>query len=559
MLVDACFLEQELITKDVCIVGSGPAGISLAREFIDHNVEVCLLESGSTHFDAQTQTLADGFTQGEPIHAPFDVCRRQIGGNSNAWVIKIGNQQVGVRHAALDEIDFEKRSWIPNSGWPFDKSYLLPYYKRAQKVCQAGPFSYHPSLWESDCVRRLPLDESQVETTMFQFGPRAVFHQQYLQEITHSGNITVYTNATVTEIETNESGKAVTRVRVGCLGGKQFWVSAKVFVLACGGFENARLLLMSNQQQPMGLGNQHDVVGRYLNDHPIVYGGEFIPANPKLFNKTALYDLRRVNNFPAMGYLKPSQETLRREQLLNFSAILFPMPSQRQVKATRSFAYLAKSALRRKVPRHAVRHLGKAVLGLDYVTRAVYLAAAKRQPLLPGLHKGGWSELANNQKRFKTFEVIHQIEQSPEPFNRVMLNRERDALGCPKLEVHWRWSQADAERIRRGQLLIAKELWRAGLGEFQVKHDNGLPLIGRPSGSHHLIGTTRINEDPKQGVVDANCRVHGLSNLYIAGSSVFPTGGYANPTLTIVALALRLADRIKQEFANEALLDLINV
>ncbi|HEY9877248.1 MAG TPA: GMC family oxidoreductase [Leptolyngbyaceae cyanobacterium] len=553
MLIDARLSELQSITKDVCIIGSGPAGISLARELINQDIQVCLLESGGPYPDAQIQELADGFSMGEPIHPPIDVCTRQLGGNSNAWVIKIGNDQIGVRYAPLDEIDFEKRDWMPNSGWPFDKSHLNSYYERAQEVCQTGPFAYRPDSWENNQAKRLPLDEDRIETAMFEFGPRKAFFQQYKEEIVGSKNITIYSNATVVEIEANEACKTATRVRVACLSGKQFWVSAKVFVLACGGFENARLLLMSNQQHTAGLGNQHDVVGRYFNDHPIVYGGQFVPADPDLFNKTALYDLRRINGFPAMGYIKPSQKALRREELLNLSAIFFPRPSQRQADAVESFKHLAKSALGKQFPQELPSHLLKTFLGLDYVTKAVYLAATKKQPLMPGLHQGGWSKLPKNQNRFESFEIIHQIEQSPEPSNRVMLSRERDILGCPKLEVHWRWSQDDAERIRRGQLLIAKELYRAGLGNFHVEHEDGIPKIGCPSGSHHLIGTTRMHNNPNQGVVDADCRVHGLSNLYIAGSSVFPTGGYANPTLTIVALSLRLGDLLKQEFAKKSL------
>lgn len=556
MLMDARSLNLQSITKDVCIIGSGPAGVALARELIGQKFEVCLLESGGPSFPSQAQELATGSVVGEPIHAPSDVCRRQIGGTSNTWCLRVGDQQIGVRHAPLDEIDFEKRDWMPNSGWPFDKAYLQPYYERAQKVCQAGPFSYQPDSWENEQARRLPLDNRRMETVMFQFGTKTAFSQQYMEELESSNNISVYSNATVVEIETNEAGKAATRVRVACLSGNQFWVSAKIFVLACGGFENARLLLMSNQQQKEGLGNQYDVVGRYFNDHPLVIGGHFIPANPDLFNQTALYDLRRINGNSVMGYLKLSKDVLQKEHLLNLSAILFPRPSQRKTQAVESLKYLAQAVLSKKFPQEFPAHLFKTVSGLGYVAQSVYGVLAQDQPLMPGLHQGGWSKLPKNQNRFTTFEVLHQIEQTPEPFNRVTLSRERDVLGCPKLEVHWRWTRDDAERIRRGQILMAEEIHRAGLGEFHIGEEGGLPLIGRPSGSHHLISTTRMHADPKQGVVDANCRVHGISNLFIAGSSVFPTGGYANPTLTIVALALRLGDLIKQKLSSKTLVEL---
>ena len=141
----------------------------------------------------------------------------------------------------------------------------------------------------------------------------------------------------------------------------------------------------------------------------------------------------------------------------------------------------------------------------------------------------------------------HLIEQSPDPENRVGLSLERDALGCQKLQVHWRWHRDDAENFTRSVNLFAEELTRTGLGTCRTKlNTQGLVDIITPAGSHHLMGTTRMHDDPKQGVVDANGRVHGIENLYIAGSSTFPTGGYANPTLTIVAMSLRLADTIKK-------------
>ncbi|WP_017300147.1 GMC oxidoreductase [Nodosilinea nodulosa] len=553
MFLDAREIESNLIEKDICIVGSGPAGMSLAREFIGQKADVCLLESGGIDPDAQVQSLAMGTTVGEPINPPGDVCRRQVGGNSNAWSVRVEKGRVGVRYVPFHEVDFEKRDWLPNSGWPIDYEQLLPYYHRAQAVCQSGPFDYDVNTWEDSGARRLPLDETLVQTSMFQFGPSKPFFEDYRDELARSANVTLYSQATVVELEANESGTAVTRIRVACLNGKQFWVSARVFVLACGGFENARLMLLSNRQQPAGLGNSHDVVGRYFNDHPFVMGGHFKPYNPKLFNQTALYDLRHVNGVPVMGHLKLSKEVMEREHLLNMSACFFPRPSKRKMTAISSLQYLVQSRSLREWPDELPQNLLRILMGTDHIAQTAYLVKTKNQPWLTGFSQGGWSNLDQNEKRFRTFEIIHQIEQSPDPSNRVALSRDKDVFGCPKLEVHWRWSKEDAERIARGQEIMANELHRAGIGEYEMPRENGWPLLGRPSGSHHLMGTTRMHDDPKQGVVDANCRVHGLSNLYVAGSSVFPTGGYSNPTLTIVALSLRLGDLIKQELAAEVL------
>jgi choline dehydrogenase-like flavoprotein len=545
MLLDSRRVDGDEVVVDVCIVGTGPAGLGLAQEFLGDGTRVCLLESGGLTPEPAAQDLAAGLTVGDPIHPPREVCRRQLGGNSNAWVIRIARDQLGVRYTPLDALDFEPRDWLPHSGWPITYADLIPYYHRAQQVCRSGPFQYQPDPWESATAPRLGVDPAQVETAMFQFGPSATFFEDYRQAIAASPNITLYHHATVVEIETHPDGATVSRVRVARPGG-DYWVVARQFVLACGGFENARLLLISNRQQPAGLGNQHDVVGRYFHDHPFVLGGHFVPTQRELFNRTGLYDLRWVNGVPAMGHLKLARAVLEREQLINISASFFPRPSRRQHGAVLALQHLVQCLSTGQISWSLVPHLGRVLWGVDHIAQQAYWVKTKHQPWLTGFSQGGWSAMAGNDRRFTSFEVIHQIEQTPDPANRVTLSRDRDVLGCPKLEVHWRWSLADADRIGRAQRIFADALAQAGLGEFRIAQVEGMPVLGRPSGAHHLMGTTRMGENPKVAVVDSHCQVHGLNNLSIVGSSVFPTGGYANPTLTIVALALRLGDRLKQ-------------
>jgi choline dehydrogenase-like flavoprotein len=550
MFVDARSLPvDQVIETEVCIVGSGPAGITLAREFIGQKTKVCVVESGGLDVDPQNQALSEGFTVGDPFLTIRDTRHRQFGGNSNIWSIKMGNGQIGVRYVPLDEIDFEQRDWIPHSGWPFDRSHLDPFYERAQSVCQAGPFAYQPENWEDEQVNRLPLNEKQVVTKMFHFGARNAFSHKYREELKEADNITVYLNANVVEIETNDSVNTATRLRVACLRENKFWISAKIFILATGGLENARILLMSNRQQTAGLGNGHDVVGRFFMDHPIIEGGIFIPSDRNLFNKTALYDLRLVKDTSVLGYLAPSKEIMQREHLVNLCAVFFPRPSRRQWKAVESFKAMAESLVKGQVPEQIWPNLLNVIGGLDYVTLASYLAATKHQSLLHAFGRGGWSELPNNQRRFQSYQVVHMVEQVPNPANRVVLSQERDALGCQKIELHWRWDNENGRRLGRAQEIIAEELARCELGEWQLNRQDGLPKLAVPSGIAHHMGTTRMHVDPKQGVVDPNCRVHGVSNLFIAGSSVFPTAGYANPTLTIVALSIRLAEQIKKELS----------
>jgi choline dehydrogenase-like flavoprotein len=561
MLIDARWLKPKTIKTDICIVGAGPAGISLAREFINHQMEVTLIESGGLDFDPKIQSLAGGFTHGD-IKPSIDVNHRQFGGNANVWNIGFRPGEIGVRHAIFDEIDFIKRDWVPNSGWPFGRKHLIPYYKRAQVVCHAGPFLYSPEYWEDKQVRRLPLDKTDLETGIFQFGSSQIFYKHYRDELIATKNISIYTYASAVELMTNESGKTITQIRVARPGGHNFWISARIFILATGGFENARLLLMSNQQQKAGLGNQHDVVGRYYHDHLQGRSGYFTPADSRLFNQMALYDLRQVNETSGMGYLKLSKAIMEKEKLLNINCFLYPKPDQRRNLAIESFNFLRREGGFLKPPcsvasvfpkQSRTRHVLNTLKGSEYVFKMACLAQAKMQSTSYGLGNGGWSKLRNISKKFKQFEVWHSIEQSPHPNNRITLSPERDMFGCQKLQVHWHWPQGDINQTLRAQNLIARELERAGLGKLKLEHDpQGLPNIVRPVGSHHLMGTTRMHADPKKGVVDADCRVHGINNLYVAGSSTFPAGGYANPTLTIVAMALRLGDLLKQQLAAQA-------
>ncbi|MBE9052389.1 GMC family oxidoreductase [Nostocales cyanobacterium LEGE 11386] len=548
MLIDAHIIPQdETLETEVCIVGAGPAGITLARELAATDFRVFLLESGGLDFDQNTQSLS----QGESVGNHFDTLESQrcfqFGGTANFWKIRLGNNVIGVRYVPLDKIDFEKRDWLPYSGWPFDKSHLDPFYKRAQAVCQLGAFAYNAEAWEDTDTPQLPFSGN-VTTNMFQFGPRAVFTHESREAINQASNITTYLNANLVEIETDETAKNVTRLRVACLSGKEFWVRAKIVILATGGIETARLLLLSNKIQTTGLGNQNDLVGRFFMDHSLVNGGKLIPTNPDIFQNTALYDLRRVNNVPVMGKLTLSEEVTHREQLLNISTLLFPIPKLYQLKAANSLKTLLLSIHNPQVRQDIFKHLKNIILGLNYILPAAYGTIINQQPFIPSLAWGGWSYIPGKEKRFAGFRLLQIAEQVPDPNNRITLTADRDRLGRQRVKLHWRWNEMDIEHIKRTQDIFQQEIAHAGIGELQVERDGNLPKLIHP-GLHHHMGTTRMHDDPKQGVVDRNCQVHGISNLFIASSSVFPTGGYANPTLTIVALAIRLADHLKTVMA----------
>lgn len=548
MIIDARLLPAgETIETDVCIVGSGPAGITLARELIHQNFRVCLLESGSLELpDRDLEALAAVETANPEFEqVTADRRNRRFGGNSSFWSIQIGNGKVGLRHRPLDEVDFEQRDWMPHSGWPFSRDHLLPYYERAQRVFQMGPFAYEGADWADNQSPCLPFMGDRVTTRVFQFSPGAVFFEQYRREIDEAKNITTYIHANVTQLEADATGQHVTGVQVACLNGNRFTVSARIVVLAVGGIEAAQLLLLSNSVQKAGLGNEHDLVGRFFMDHPLVHGGLFIPNSTQMFNRTALYDLRVVNGVPVMGALALTDAVMRRENLPNISVNLFPRAKRyRTSEAIESLKALLK--LRSFKEGKVLQHLSQALAGTDEIAGSIYDKITRQQvPFWSNFSTGGWSYLQpNREKAFYQFEVLHQTEQLPHPDNRVLLSDDCDLLGRRRAQVQSCWRQADIDGVKRAQQVFAEEIARAGLGRFVIEREGDLPILSTPGTSHHM-GTTRMHNSARQGVVDANCRVHSVSNLYIASSSVFPTGGYANPTLTIAALSLRLADRIK--------------
>ncbi|MFZ5917477.1 MAG: GMC oxidoreductase [Chloroflexota bacterium] len=510
MIIDARSIpENETIETDVCIVGAGVAGLALAQEFSGQKFRVCLLESGGLEPDRATQSLYWGENTGHPYY-PLDTARTcAFGGTSHRWLLELGNDRLGARTRPLDAIDFEQRDWVPHSGWPFDKTHLDPYFARAQSIFKIGPYDYNLETWEDPVRRpRLGFLDGQVETSIFQFGSRDTFIYDYRHEMEKAGNITAYLYANAVEIETTETAQMATRLRTACLQGSRFWIAARIFILATGAIETPRLLLLSNQAIGAGLGNQNDLVGRFFMEHPHLWSGILIPSNANVFNSTDLYKIHTVNGVTIQGKLALTEKTLRREKLLSFVTSIHPsvMPNRLQALA------------------HASEK-GASIFGLAEHRLQRFL----RKYRLP---------------RAEVFLLNSMSEQSPNPNSRVMLADERDVLGRNRVQLNWQLSHLDIHTIRRAQEIIDRELRRAGLGWLHIGLTDDTPPHNLHGGWHHM-GTARMHTDPKQGVVDENCRVHGMTNLFIAPPSVFATSGYANPVLTILALAVRLADHIK--------------
>jgi choline dehydrogenase-like flavoprotein len=501
MEVDARTLAAPVLDADVCIVGAGPAGLTLARELATRDRRIVLLESGGRNPDPAAQALSDGTTTGDAYDGPDLTRHRQAGGTARIWNTRFGDE-VGAKYAPLDAVDFEAREWWPLSGWPFDRAHLDPYYERAQTLCGLGRFTYRGEDWEHPDRRRLGLSPGPLTTGVYHFGPDRVFTELHLEEIRRARNALLCLNATSVELERDPGVHSITHVRAACTTGRALRVRARAFVLAAGGIENARLLLLANHLH--GLGDESGLVGRCFMEHPRDVACRLVPADPELFDRCGLYDMHRGTGGIVMGRLMFTDEARRRQELPAMSITLQPLP--------REFRWPTAESLRTRV-----------------------LGARQRE-------RSAWFRGAGTRRRFAAFELLVNLEQAPDPENRITLGHDRDRFDLPKAAIHWRWRAFDERNLARIRATVAGELERHGLGRVEV-------TAGTPPdpNAHHHMGTTRMHRDPRRGVLDEHARVHGVSNLFVAGSSVFPTSGFANPTLTIVALTLRLAEHVDKQ------------
>ena len=543
MLIDSSVERVGVLPEfDVCIVGSGPAGLTLAREMARAGQRICILESGGTKLAENTQDLNSAHVESphgyreQPLR---DGRRRQLGGSANLWNHELrGEVSKHIRYVQLDKTDLAKRDWVPESGWPFTREELQPYYDRAAAFCGIAPFRNVADDWKTGDKK--VWQTSRIESVVSQFGSAKIFLEDYRDELVRQDRVTILLHASALELRMEPLSRRITSVRVGS-GENAFEVRSKTFVLAAGGLENARILLLQNTIQPGGLGNQNDMVGRCFMDHPSITLGTLRPNSPEIFRQAGFYDQHNVDGQPIMGKLHIRPEVQRREKMLNLCAVLVP-----HFNSLRANVPAVMRQLLVKGPkflwqrRSAAAHCYSAVPGEP--------AQSLRQRLLEGYYSEcfcGWSRLNELEKHFNEFGVRSLVEQSPDRSNRLELDSKSDALGQRLLKVHWKWNEVDLRSIRRAQEIFGEELATAGIGTFIPTPENaGAPPRAFYS-PHHFMGTTRMHENPRNGVVDADCKVHDVPNLYVAGSSVFPTGGFANPTFTIIALALRLADHLQ--------------
>lgn len=492
-----------VLTPDIAIIGGGPAGISLALALAETKLNILLLESGGLNFDPRIQKMYSGAATGVP-YAALDAGRlRYLGGGTNHW---------GGWCRPMDAIDFETRDWVPHSGWPFSRKEIEPYYARAQNLVEAGPWIYDRS-GDAEAGAKgavLPLGKGGLYTSWFQFSKMrgdvlpTQFGHRYADDLKRARNITPLLHANVTAIRLAPDAGHVDRLDAATLGagggaGKRFTVKPRYTVLACGGMENVRLLLASNDVMSAGLGNQNGMVGRFFADNPI----------PR--------DVATLVSFT--GSLAPFYGS---NLTLDNGAIL---------RAT--FA-----------PSAAFCRAKKVAGSLSTVEQAVDLdetgtAAVVTTAIALGVDASG----------ARAYSLGCGMELMPDPDRRLTLTGEKDALGLPRLRLHMTLADEDFARFRLTLVELGRQLLAGKAGLLRINCSRRDEWLKNMDWGHHHLGTTRMHNDPRLGVVDANCQVHGVPNLYIAGSGVFPSYSASNPTLNLVALTLRLADHLKKVVA----------
>ncbi|AIF48391.1 GMC oxidoreductase [Dyella japonica] len=536
--------HPEDVETDLCIVGAGAAGIAIAHSFIGTSVQVCLLESGGLGGEQRNQALYEGSSAGHIDFDPGTSRMRVFGGSCNLW---------GGGCIPLGGDDLKPRDWVPHSGWPIGYTELEPYYARARAFCQLGDIAFAEGTFTAPTARPvLPFDDDKLINSLFA-RCRILFGNAYRDALEHAPNVKVLLHANLLELIPSPDGGHVQDAIIGSLAGHRGRVRARHYVLASGGIENARLLLLSNSVVPEGLGNRHDVVGRYFMDHPSGTLGTLTADEPHRVTRPyeRLHGRHAPMSFPEIAL---SPEYQRTQRVLNGRVHPFGVegPLPRGIRALREL----RTALRKTVQDENTlleARLSEALRNApagEVITApsSLGITALKLGLGIGDIARAFVHKLGNRPAvRNSHVELVGYFEQAPNPDSRVTLGTETDALGQRKVCVDWRLTSLDHHTHRASATLFGRELARSCNGHFTLAPWLAESAATSPEihGTAHHIGTTRMSDDPATGVVDRNGKVHGVDNLHMAGSSVFPTGGWAFPTFTIVALSLRLADALR--------------
>jgi len=527
MLVDSSdFKSQQNIEADICIMGGGVAGIVLANELKENFANIVILESGGEEYQQNIQELYAPAKEPSIYPSPLHSRLRYLGGASNHW---------SNNTSPLDRIDFEKRDWIENSGWPINYDEVTPFYEKAAVYCQTGTDGYSADYW----VHKLALINPYKNSRFTEIGmakaslPPTRFYASHGDKINNHKNITIYKHANVTDILYSQQTKDIEQVTFNSYTNLEHKVSAKQFIMCFGGIENARMLLHFNQKYENKLGNEFDNVGRYFMDHPTLRAANLY-SKDQSFESLSKYEQERF----ILAFFQLKESALREHETTNLRLPLDRASEYVLSDGISSFHILKDNLSNFELPNDFGKHVSNFVLDIDMVMEAV-------------ARKSFDTKIFDSADDFSGYQIPLMMEQTPHRDNRIKLGNAKDKFGIAKVEIEWELKNEDRTRLWKSLELFAKDTGMLSLGRVRLLKERSSRMFSDQIGfGHHHMGTTRMANSPEQGVVDSDQKVFGTNNFYIAGCSVFPTGGHVPPTLTIVALTLRLAEKLKEEKQN---------
>jgi choline dehydrogenase-like flavoprotein len=545
MILDTSKLDTNQLRCQVCIVGSGAAGITLALELADSDVDVALVTGGGYEQSDSNRKLHEGIDDPQGSHEPLDENRhRAFGGGTKVW---------GGRLVPFDAIDFESRSFMALSGWPIPYKEVSDRYSRAMTLCETIPDEFRQL---SDSLQfDLPdlLGNGAIDTTTRErWSMPTDFGVRYREALAESNHVRILMDYHAVDLRLSDELDRIDHIRIVSRRARPLQVFADVFILATGGIENARLLLASRSQRPAGVGNQCDLVGRCYMSHIAGTHGFLRLTSPNK-KKPSFYRLAKDRH--GVYGRRRFRLSDRAQRNLNVGNIIgFPMRPEisdaRHRDAVLSFLYLRQAWTRanrdgRPSCKVLARHASNCVFNhpLAWMSLAKQLWLYSQRPRLPFV-------VPYNLRAQDA--LFFQAEHAPNLESRILLGHQVDEFGMPRVQARIRFSEIDYRTVTEFYRQLNWALRSGDLG-FVEYDEAGLEqyldrITSRFNSVAHHFGTTRMSSDPRSGVVDPKCKVHSIRNLYVSGASVFPTSGHANPTLTIMALALRLAEHIASRF-----------
>lgn len=463
---------------DICIIGAGVAGITLAIELSKQGKKIALLEGGGEQYSEISQDIYKAENTGSTYYGVSGCRLRYLGGTSNHWA---------GRTMLLQPVDFKERDFLSLPGWPIKIKELDKYRDEAFNILGLNKDSL-------DAPDMPELASPSMKSVGHGSTPPVRFGEKYYRDLVRSKNIDLFINANLTDIKLNNSFTHINKLEVKNYNDATYDFSGKKIILAMGAIENARLLLNCNSQLPAGVGNHSGFVGRCFMEHFQIQMGRYtINSSHPIWSKDSYLEF-----FPTDKFVL--------ENRIGTSVISFSKASSK--------SYGRLKAIR--------RFLKEGVCTSESLT-----------------------DFSRNMFNFNCSGdgiITTLCEQSPNKKSRITLSNEKDSLGLQRAVLNWDINELDKRTMRLLAIETAKEFARLDFGRVQLPDyilSNDVEL--KPGGHCHQMGTTRMARSSKDGVVDVNCKVFGIDNLYIAGSSVFSTGGGVNPTLSIVQLSLRLA------------------